>query len=52
MKLEDENRHRETHIDVEVKRVFEQHYLASLSGPPPFIRMESEYFVTNELIIY
>jgi len=40
MKLEDENRHPETLVDAEVKRVFEQQYLAGLSGPPPFLRME------------
>ena len=39
--------HPETDIDVEVKRGFEQHYLASLSGPPPFICLESEDFVTD-----
>ena len=39
--------HPETHIDAEVKRGFEQHYLASLSGPPPFICLESEDFVTG-----
>jgi len=53
MKLEDENENDnpEVHVDAEVKRVFEQQYLASLSGPPPFIRMESEDFVTDDLII-
>jgi hypothetical protein len=42
--------HPETNIDAEVKRHFEQDYLASLSGPPPFICLESEDFVTNEPI--
>ena len=37
----------ETNIDAEVKRGFEQCYLASLSGPPPFICLESEDFVTD-----
>ena len=49
MKLEDELDHPETDIDAEVKKVFEQHYLARLSGPPPFICLESEGFVTDEL---
>ena len=44
MKLEDEPNHPETDIDAEVKRVFEQHYLARLSGPPPFMCLESENF--------
>ena len=50
MKLEDEHDHPEMDIDAEVKGVFEQHYLASLSGPPPFICLESEDFVTNKPI--
>jgi len=54
MKLEDEHGHPETNIDAEVKRVFEQHYLASLrvSGPPLFICLESEDFVTDKHIFY
>ena len=55
MKLEDEHDHPETDIDTEVKRVFEQHYLASLRGPPPFICLESEDFVADKtyiLLIY
>ena len=48
MWLEDHNLiHQEMNIDAEVKRWFEQHYLASLSGPPPFICLESEDFVTD-----
>ena len=44
IKLEYEYDHPEavTDIDAEVKRVFEQQYLAKLSGPPPFIHLESE----------
>ena len=42
MKLEDEGRDPETHIDAEVKSVFDQYYLGSLSGPPAFVRLESE----------
>jgi hypothetical protein len=57
MKLEDEYRdHPETaekHVDVEIKRVFEQQYLAGLSHgrPAPYIHMESEDFIADELII-
>ena len=42
MKLEDEGRDPETHFDAEVKSVFDQYYLGSLSGPPAFVRLESE----------
>ena len=42
MKLEDENRDPEINLDAEAENIFKQHYLASLDGPPPFIRLESE----------
>ena len=42
MKLEDEHRDTEIDLDAEAEKIFEQHYLASLNGPPPFIRLESE----------
>jgi len=42
MKLEDEDRDREMELNAEVENIFDQHYLASLDGPPPFIRLESE----------
>jgi hypothetical protein len=45
MKLEDENR--ETDLDTEVEKIFDQHYLASLGGDPPFVRLESEDFVNQ-----
>ena len=45
MKLEDEGRDLGTHFDTEVKSVFDRYYLASLSGHPPFVRLESEDFV-------
>ena len=45
MKLEDEGRDPDTHFDTEVKSVFDRYYLASLSGPPPFVRLESEGFL-------
>jgi len=40
MKLEDEGRDPGTDHDAEMERVFNQYYLASLSGPPPFVRLE------------
>jgi len=42
MKLEDEDRDRETDINAETQNIFSRHYLASLKGPPPYIRLESE----------
>jgi len=42
MKLEDEGCDPGTHFDTEVEHVFNEYYLASLSGPPPFVRLESE----------
>ena len=42
MRLEDQGRDPETELDAEVENVFNQHYLASLDGPPPFIRLESK----------
>ena len=42
MKLEDEGRDQEMDLDAEVEKIFNQHYLAGLNGPPPFIRLESE----------
>ena len=42
MKLEDEGRDPEIHLNAEVENIFNQHYLAKLNGPPPFIRLESE----------
>ena len=44
MKLEDEGRDPDTHFDTEVKSVFDRYYLAGLSGPPPFVRLESADF--------
>ena len=41
IKLEDQHRD-PAHLDAEVETVFNQHYLASLTGPPPFMRLESE----------
>jgi hypothetical protein len=48
MKLEDEGRDQETDLNAEVETFFNQRYLASLTEPPPFIRLESEdYGVVN-----
>ena len=45
MKLEDQHRDSGIDLDVEMDNIFNEHYLASLRGPPPFIRLESEDFV-------
>jgi hypothetical protein len=42
MKLEDEGHDQGMDLDAEVKNIFNQRYLASLNGPPPFICLESE----------
>ena len=44
-KLQDENRDED--LDAEVKTVFDQHYLASLGGHPPFVRLESEDYLNQ-----
>ena len=45
MKLEDQHRDPGTDLEVEMEGIFNEHYLASLRGPPPYIRLESEDFV-------
>ena len=47
MKLEDDGRDPETHLDAEVKRVFDRYYLGGLGGPPPFVCLESENFFSQ-----
>ena len=42
MKLEDEGRDPVMDLDSEVEKIFKEHYLASLNGPPPFVCLESE----------
>ena len=42
MKLEDEGRDPEMDLIVEMENIFNQHYLSTLNGPPPFILLESE----------
>ena len=46
MKLEDEGHDplAGVQLDAEAESVFNQYYLASLGKPPPFVRLESEYF--------
>jgi len=41
IELEDQRRDPSL-LDAEVESVFNEHYLANLTGPPPFIRLESE----------
>jgi hypothetical protein len=41
MELEDENRHSAL-AGAEMERILNEHYLASLNGPPPFVCLESE----------
>jgi len=42
MKLQDDGRDPEMHLNAEVEIIFNQQYLASLNGTPLFIRLESE----------
>ena len=51
MKLEDEGRDLETDFGTELESVFDRHYLASLSGPPPFVRLESKDFFKQFTLI-
>jgi hypothetical protein len=44
MKLEDQCRDPAL-FDAEVERIFNEYYLANLTGFPPFVRLESEDFV-------
>jgi hypothetical protein len=51
MELEDHHRDAAS-LDVEVERMFSEHYLASLTGPPPFIRLESKDFQSPTDVYY
>jgi hypothetical protein len=51
MKLEDQHRDPGTDLEVEMESVFNEHYIGTLKGPPPFIRLQSKDFV-NKLSIY
>ena len=42
MKLQDEGYDHEIDFNDEAENIFKHHYLASLNGPPPFVRLESE----------
>ena len=51
MKLEDEGHDplAEMDLNAEVQNIFNQHYLARLNGPPPFIHLESkDHNVVNQ----
>jgi hypothetical protein len=37
-------------LDTEAESMFKQHYLASLRGPPPFVRLESEIFFNHSYL--
>jgi len=53
LKIKLEDQHREPAVlDAEVETVFNQHYLASLTGPPPFIRLESEDLHCHRTMYY
>jgi hypothetical protein len=47
MTLEDQHPDLETDLDSEVESAFRQDYLSGLRRTPPFVRLESENFVTN-----
>jgi hypothetical protein len=50
-KLEDQHRDQEAKLDAEVERAFNQHYLAGLTWPSPFIRLEGEVFNNHERVL-
>ena len=49
MKWEDEGRGllAGAQLDAEAESAFNQYYLASLSGHPPLVRLESENFINH-----
>jgi hypothetical protein len=51
MKLEDQRRDSDplsgADFDAEMENIFNEHYLADLVGSPPFVRLESEDFITG-----
>jgi hypothetical protein len=49
-KLEDQHRDQGL-LNSEAESVFNQHYLAGLGGPPPFIRLEGEVFNNHERVL-
>jgi hypothetical protein len=36
-------------LNDEMERIFSQHFLAHLKGPPPFVHLESEDFVNQPI---
>jgi hypothetical protein len=48
MKMEDARRDLETNLEDAAEGIFNEHYLARLGGAPPFVRLESEYFVIKK----
>jgi hypothetical protein len=52
MKMEDARRGSETNLKDEAESIFHEHYLASLGGAPPFVRLESEYLVIKKHVLY
>ena len=46
MKLEDQDRD-PAHVDDDMENIFNEHFLATLEGSPPFVRLESKDFVTT-----
>jgi hypothetical protein len=50
MQLEDEQRDPGL-LKVEAENIFDEHYLAKLSGPPPFVRLEGERFMNKRACI-
>jgi hypothetical protein len=51
MKLEDQGRDPAL-FDVDVERIFHEHYVANLKGSLPFVRLESENFVNPPLAFF
>ena len=49
MKMEDVRRGSEANLEDEAESIFHEHYLAGLGGAPPFVRLESEYFVLRNM---
>jgi hypothetical protein len=50
IKLEDQHRDPAL-LDSELERIFNEQYLAGLTGPPPFIRLESEDFNNQQICV-
>jgi hypothetical protein len=46
MKMEDQNRDLAS-LDDEVEKMFKEHYLANLTGSPPFVRLEGKNLINK-----